>query len=129
MSRNAFQGTGTRHGAPRSPVPAPSSSSTSEEAFDDVRQAIGSLKREMASMQRVIEIRGREISEYAKVRELDELHKTIESLRRRINVRDSEALGTPSHEENQPIPIYYGKRKDLSAFFTLFFNWARVSER
>ena len=86
---------------------------------------MGTMSRKIASIQRVLDVRGREISEYAKVRELDELLRTIETLRRRIDVRNSEALGTPSREqEKQPIPVYYGKRKDLSVFLTLFFNWA-----
>jgi len=119
MTRNTSQG-----------APSPASASEDritvlEEALNDVRQTMGSMKREMASMQRVLDIRGHEISEYAKVRELDELHRTIENLRRRIDVRDSETVGIPSQEqEKQPIPVYYGKRKDLSAFLTLFFNWA-----
>ena len=121
MARNTSQGAGVRQGEPKSPAPAPSPPSASEdrfavleEALSDVRQSLGVLRREVASIQR----------EYVKVRELDELHRTVESLRRRIGGRDSEAVGTPSHEEKQPIPVYYSKRKDLSAFLTLFFNWA-----
>jgi len=53
---------------------------------------MGFMKRKMASMQRVLDVRGREISEYVKVRELDELHRTIEK-RRRMDVRDSKAVG------------------------------------
>ena len=119
MARNTSQGAGARQGTSRSPVSAPSPASALEdrialleEALNDGRQNMGSMKKEMASMQRVY-VRGREISEYVKVRELDELHRTVETLRRRIDVRDSEVVGTPSQEEKQPIPMYYGKRKDL----------------
>ena len=52
---------------------------------------IESLGREIASVQRVRGITGQESHEYAKVRELDELHKNIEHLRRRVEARDSEA--------------------------------------
>ena len=116
----------------RSPIPAPSPASTSEdeitqleEAFHDARQTVGAMGREVASIQRMMDIRGREISECAKIRELDELHRTIESLRHRVDVRDSDTIGTPSYEhERQPVPMYYGKRKDLSAFLNVFLNWA-----
>ena len=76
---------------------------------------MGILRRDMGSIHR----------EYAKVRELDGLHRIVEGLRRRIDGRDSDAIRThTSEQERNPIPMYYGKRKDLSAFLTLFFNWA-----
>jgi len=62
--------------------PQPSSTSEDrltilEEALNDVRQTVGSMSREIASIKRVMEIRGREISDFAKVREVDELHRAI----------------------------------------------------
>ena len=78
-------------------------------ALNDERQTVGSMSREKASIQRVMEIRGREISEFAKVRELDEPH------RHRVDTREHETVRTQSGEhERNPIPMYYGKRKDLS---------------
>ena len=47
----------------------------------------------------MMDIRGREISKCAKIRELDEF--PIESLRRRVDARDSKAMGTPSHEDER----------------------------
>ena len=132
MTRNTSQGTGARHETPRSPVPVPIPASTSEDrltpledALQDVMHTltsrIESLGREIASVQRVLDTRGQESHEYAKVRELDEPHRNINNLRRRVEARDSEATRTPSHDhERQPIPAYYGKS---SAFLTLFFNW------
>ena len=103
MTRNTSQGAGARQGAPKSPAPAPSSASALddriavlEEALTDVRESMGVLRREVASMQRVLDIRGREISEF-------------------IKVREREAVGTPSKDEKQPIPVYYGKRFLLSS--------------
>ena len=79
-----------------------------EETVLDVRQTVGAMGREVASIQRMMDIRGREISECAKIRERDKLHRAIGGLRRRVDARDSEAIGTPSHEhERQPVPMYY----------------------
>ena len=127
MARNTSQGAGARQGAPKSPAPAPSLSPASEdkitmleEALSDVRKTVGVLRREMTSMQRVLDVRGHEISEFVKVREFNELHRNLEVLKQRIDAGETEAVGTPSKEDKQPIPVYHGKRKDLSAFLTLF---------
>ena len=69
-----------------------------------------------------MEIRGHEIRRYVKIEELEELRRSLEDVRQ---ARINEHVRTPSHEhERQPVPIYYGKGKDLSAFLNLFFNWA-----
>ena len=76
-------------------------------------------------MQGVLDIRGREISEFVKVREFNELHRNLEMLKQRVDTRETEGARTHSGEkERNPIPIYHGKRKDLSAFPKLFFSWA-----
>ena len=63
------------------------------------------------------------------MRELDELYRNIENLRRRVEAQDSEATRIPSHDdERQPIPAYYGKRNDLSACLP-FFQLGRFPER
>ena len=96
-----------------------------EEALHDVRQSMGFMKREMASIQRVLDVRGHEISEFVKVREFNELHRSLEVLKQRVSSRDSEQTRTqPGEKERNPIPMYHGKRKDLSAFLKLFFSWA-----
>ena len=59
---------------------------------------------------------------YAKVEELGELGRSLENVRQ---IRGSEHARTPSLEhEMRIIPMYYDKRKALSAFVNLFFYWA-----
>lgn len=71
-----------------------------------------------------MEIKGREISEFTKIWQLGELHKTVLNLRRRVDARDSEAIMTTSHDlEKQPILDNYGKSTDLSPFLYLLSNW------
>ena len=132
MAKNTSQGASSKHGVPKSPAPAPSPASASDdriammdEALIDVRQTVGVLKREMASMQRVLDVRGHEINEFVRVREFNELHRNLEMLKQRVDTRETEGGRTHLGEkERNPIPMYHGKRKDLSAFLTLFFNWA-----
>ena len=134
MARNTSQGTGARHGTPRSPVPALNPASTSEDrltqledALQDVRlnshERFESINREIAGIHIVLEARGHEMKGYAKIEELDELRRRLENVRQ---ARSSEHVRTSSHdhERQQPVPMYYGKRKDLSAFLNLFLHWA-----
>ena len=129
MAKNTSQGSSARSGTPRTPVPVPSPASASvdrltqlEDAPQDVRRTltgrIESMDREIASAHRILEIRGHEMRGYAKIEELDELRRSLEDVRQ---ARSSEHVRTPSHEhEMQLVPMYYGKRKDLSAFLNLF---------
>ena len=73
MAKNTSQGASSRQGAPKSPAPAPSLFPASEdevtmleEALSDVRHTVGVLRREMASMQRVLDVRGHEATSGAK---------------------------------------------------------------
>ena len=86
MARNTSQGAGARHGAPRSPVPAPNPASTLEDrltqledALQDVRvnthERFESINRGIAGIHRISKVRGHEIRRYVKIEELEELRK------------------------------------------------------
>ena len=125
MARNTSQGQSARGGAPRSPAPEPSSSSSErlarlESQIDDVRQELSdrieSLGREIAGLKRAQEIR--ETQGYVRKDRFEELRRSFEQL-----TRDR----TPSQQverERNPIPMYSGDRRDLSNFINRFFSWA-----
>ena len=78
MAKNISPGSGARSGTPRTRVPAPDPASASvdrltqlEDILQDVRSTltgrIESMDREIASVHRILEIRGHEIRWYAKI--------------------------------------------------------------
>lgn len=75
---------------------------------------ISPLDRGIARVQRILEIRGRELREYAKVGELNELRRSMEFLQRLMDIIGNETVRTPSLKcERQAIPVYNNKRKGL----------------
>jgi len=61
------------------------------------------------------------MSGYDKIEELNELLRSLRNMRQ--SGGDEHVRTPPLNYERRPIPMYYGKRKDLSAFLSLFLNW------
>lgn len=113
MGMKISEGARARHGLLRSPV-QPRRRRTDPPCWRQPSMIQGRLWGQwvdiyIASIQRVMENRGSEISEFAQIRELDELTRNFENLRHRENTRNNETSRTQSEQEMNPILMYYGK--------------------